>query len=201
MEIKTRSGQVIATGENLKELAQTNKYILSVADLRGADLRGADLSGAYLSVAYLSGAYLRGANLSGADLRGANLSHADLRDANLSHADLRDANLSHADLRDANLSGARLNWQSHTLLGHILRVSAGPDIEKRKIAGFVLVSTDLCWKDSLAIKDPLKNWALETLAAYVKDGDNAPAVLKRLAKTLKKEPTENEPSLQSPPQC
>jgi uncharacterized protein YjbI with pentapeptide repeats len=145
------------------------------AYLRGANLRGADLSGAYLSGANLSGAYLRGANLSGAYLRGANLSGADLSGANLSGADLSDANLS-----GAKLSGAMLNWNSHDLIGEILRRAAGTDVRRRMVAGLVLASRDWCWKRFLAIEiEPgLRAWALGELRAWVKPDDDAPGVLR-----------------------
>lgn len=109
IEIKNRNrGDVIASGDNIKDLVETTRMNLVGADLRGADLRGAYLVGANLRVTHLQGADLRDANLEGADLRGAYLHGADLVGANLFGADLRstdlrDANLVGADLRDADL--------------------------------------------------------------------------------------------------
>ena len=119
----------------------------------------------------------------GADLRGANLQEADLRGANLREADLREVYLREADLlevylRGANLRGADLNWRSHVLLAEILRRAAKDDAEKRKLAGLVLVSPDWCWKKFLALDDPLKGWALDELAKWAKDGDEAPEEIK-----------------------
>lgn len=116
-----------------------------------------------------------------ADLRGADLRCVDLRDADLRGADLRGADFRRADLRGANfrqarLEGARLNWSSHNLLSEILRRAAGDDIEKRKVAGLIAISTDLCWGDFLALKDPLTGWALDTLRPWA--DENAPEVLK-----------------------
>lgn len=42
----------------------------------------------------------------------------------------------------------------------------------------MLVSHDWCWGEFLALGIPEREWALETLAAYVKDDDGAPAVLR-----------------------
>jgi hypothetical protein len=172
------------------------------ADLRDADLRGADLSGAYLWGANLMGADLWGADLRGADLRGADLRGADLRGAdlwgaNLRDADLWDANLGDADLRDANLGdaylgganlrgaylgGAKINFNNHDIVAELLRREAGDDIDKLKLAGFVLLMRGWCWDKFVRLDDPLKEWALEALSQYVVDGDNAPKVLRKYAK-------------------
>ena len=119
-----------------------------------------------------------------ADLRRANLSEADLRRADLSEADLRGADFREADLREADL-----NWNSHDLLAEVLRQAAGDDVSKRKMAGLVLVSRDWCWDRFLALADEPLNWAIDTLAAYVRLGDNAPDVLKRRNAT----PISNQP--------
>jgi hypothetical protein len=135
-------------------LKAVESAVKSCADLRGA---------------YLSGAYLGGADLSGADLRGAYLSGA-----YLGCADLRGAYLGCADLR-----GAYLNWQSHDMIAELLRRAAGDDIEKRKVTGLILVSRDWCWNNFVALSsDPLWQWAIDTLATYVIDGDNAPEILR-----------------------
>ena len=86
-----------------------------------------------------------------------------------------------ANLGGANLSGARLNWTSHDLLSAILFRAAGDDVEKRSLAGLVLVSRDWCWDEFLALEHPLREWALGVLAGYVKDGDNAPECLREMA--------------------
>lgn len=157
------------------------------ANLRDADLRDTDLRGARLCDADLSGADLRDADLSWADLRGANLSRAylagtylhgaNLRGADLRWADLRDANLFGVNLRHADLSGAKFNWQSHALLGEVLRQEAGENITRRQIAGLVVVSTDLCWPDFLKLRLKEKRWALTTLAKRIQPGDYHPKIL------------------------
>jgi len=166
--------------------ADLRRAYLHGADLSGANLRGANLIEAYLSGADLIEANLIGANLSGANLSGANLSGADLRGANLSGAnlsgaDLRGADLSGAYLSRADLSRATLNWDSHDLLAEILRQAAGDDIAKRKLAGLVLVGRDWCWDDFLALDDPLRDWALDTLAVYATPDDDAPDEIQKRA--------------------
>ena len=151
---------------------------LHVAYLGGADLRGADLHGADLHVAYLGGADLRGADLHGADLHGADLRGADLHGADLRGADLGGAYLHGADLRGADLGGAKLSWMSHWLLAHLLFREASDSIPRRKLAGLVDLSTDWCWDQFLALDDPERDWAIDTLGTYVIDGDDAPQILR-----------------------
>ena len=139
-----------------------------------------------LSRADLSRANLRWANLSRADLSGANLSRADLRwadlsGANLSGADLTGVDLTGVDLTGADLSGITVAWQSHDLLAEILRRAAGDNVARRMLAGLILISPDWCWDAFLALDiDPaLRNWALTQLRRWIKDGDDAPEVLKQ----------------------
>jgi hypothetical protein len=212
-EIKHRyTGNVLFELEcgNLRsclEAAVKSGADLSRANLSGADLSRANLSGAYLSRANLSGAYLYGANLSGANLSGAdlyganlyraylpgaNLSGANLSGANLYGAYLPGANLYGADLYGANLSGAdlyraKINWNSHVCVAEILKRAAEDNVQKRQLAGLILISTDWCWSDFLKLRHPLKKWALTELAKWVVDGDDAPSVLTKLAEKSKVE--------------
>jgi hypothetical protein len=185
---KAAGGRRSLSGADLKRANLTGINLRNSADLTGADLTGANLTGAYLSGAYLSGtdlslAFMAGANLSDSDLRSANLCNAymcgtNLSNANLSGADLRGAYLGGADLRDTNLSGAKIRWTSHTLVAELLKRAACDDVEKRKVAGLIAISTDWCWKEFSAMEaDPLFPWAIETLAAWVTEGDNAPYYL------------------------
>lgn len=82
-----------------------------------------------------------------------------------------------ADLTGAKLGGARLNWQSHALLSHVLGVAAGESEGRRMVAGLIAISTDWCWDRLLLIEHPEKAWALRTLAASIVDGDGHPDVL------------------------
>lgn len=128
------------------------------------------------------------ANLSGASLYGADLSGADLSGANLSGADLYKANLSRV-----NLYKAKISWQSHSIIAALLKQHARKDADHRATAGLILVSTDWCWEAYEALAESSERWAaewawaLETLAPYVKEGDNAPAVLQAVANRLKAE--------------
>ena len=191
-----------AVEANLKKLRGAD---LGDANLRGAHLRDADLRDAYLRGANLRGAHLRDADLRDAYLRGANLGDANLRDADLRDADLRGAHLGCADfgcadlrganLRDADLRGAylhdadlgcangesraKLAWQSHDLIAEILRCAAGDDVEKLKVAGYILMCRDKCWGDFLKLRDPLMGWALDVLRPWAKGDENAPEILRR----------------------
>ena len=116
-----------------------------------------------------------------ADLRYANLQGADLQGADLRYANLWGADLQGADLRGANLWGAVMNWQNHDLLAELLRHEAGDDVQKRCLAGLVLLSRDWCWKEFLAIEHPEKDWALRVLveaAAAQPEGSFIPEDLK-----------------------
>jgi Pentapeptide repeats (8 copies) len=133
--------------------------------------------------------------LEAANLRGANLVGANLVGANLDGAYLDGAYLRGANLDGAYLDGARINWQSHALIGELLGRAAGEDLDKRKVAGLVSISRDWCWKSWLALAaDPLFPWAIDTLAAWVRDGDGAPAILRKRAAELVAVATRPEPS-------
>ncbi len=134
-----------------------------------------------LVAAVKSGADLRGADLRGADLRGANLSGANLSGANLSGADLSGAYLSGANLSGADLRGAFINWQSHDLIAELLRQWAKDNVQRRMIAGLILISRDWCWKDLLKLKHPLKAAAIKHLRTYIKPGDGCPLAKKKKA--------------------
>ena len=107
--------------------------------------------------------------------------------AHLSGADLSRANLSGANLSRANLSGADLenvtvNWTSHTLLSELLWRAA--DTQSREmVAAWIGRKTGLCWPDFARLDHPEKSWALGVLAQRVTDGDDAPALLRRLKPT------------------
>ena len=102
---------------------------------------------------------------------------AAVTEAARSRADLSSANLYGANLSGADLSRAKINWQSHDLLAEILRLAAGADIQKRSVAGLILVSRDWCWKEFLALDHPEKEWALTELAKWIQDGDRHPEIL------------------------
>ena len=88
--------------------------------------------------------------------------------AYLRGADLRGVNLRGADLDGADLEGAKNIWQSHDLIAEVLRRAAGEDIEKRKLAGLILISRDWCWSKfvAVALDDPLKAWAFDVLCKF-----------------------------------
>jgi hypothetical protein len=113
----------------------------------------------------------------------ANLAGANLARANLARANLARANLDGANLADANLVGAKINWNSHALIGEILRRAAGDDVQRRCLAGGIAISTDWCWGKMLSMEHPEKAWAIGVLLPWIRDGDNAPEQLLRLKKS------------------
>jgi len=148
------------------------------------------VAGETLARANLAGANLDGANLDGANLARANLARANLYGANLARANLYGANLAGANLDGANLDGAKLNWQSHGLVAELLKRAAGQDVRHRMVAGLIAVSLDWCWDKFLALRHDYPaelEWALGVLAAHVIEGDNAPAVIAKLAAAKKGE--------------
>ena len=119
-------------------------------------------------------------------VEGETLSRADLSGAYLSGADLRGAYLSGAYLRgEYEGKTVQMNWESHDLISFLLMLDAGKDMEKRKVAGLILVSRDMCWDDFAKLNDPLAPWVIDTLAKWVTGGDNAPKILQAAADKLK----------------
>jgi uncharacterized protein YjbI with pentapeptide repeats len=172
---------------------------LAGTDLRGAFLAGADLRGAGLAAADLSGCYLRRADLRGADLREARLAHAflggadlrgaDLRESDLSRADLRGTSLVGADLRGTILTGARLedtlcDWRWGAIPAELLRQQHGPSAEGSRLVVALAFHDDpgpWSWLKLFAGHGHVADWALGVLAGWVRDGDNAPDLLRYLA--------------------
>lgn len=120
-----------------------------------------------------------------ANLDGANLVRANLVRANLDRASLRGANLGGANLGGANLYGAKINWCSHTLLSEILWRAAGDDIRRQMLAAFIGRKHSWCWKEFIAFEHSDKEWALDVLATWVQDDDDAPALLRRRSEQLR----------------
>ncbi len=172
---------------------------LAGTDLRGAFLAGADFRGASLAAADLSGCYLRRADLRGADLREARLAHAflggadlrgaDLREADLSRADLRGTSLVGADLRGTIVTGARLedtlcDWRWSAIPAELLRQRHDLSSEGSRLVVALAFHDDpgpWSWLGLLGGHGRLAEWALGILADWVRDGDNAPDLLRYLA--------------------
>jgi hypothetical protein len=172
------------------ELAVRSELDLEGADLRGAELRGADLRGARLYHVDLRGAYLFEAKLCRANLSRAELGGAEMAFCDLTDADLTDAHFYGTRISLTEFAGATLAWQSHELLGELLRCEAGEDLERLKIAGLVLLQHPLCWRGFFRVEKPLRDWGLNALAKSVRPGDGAPESLRRIAAT----PAEAEPA-------
>jgi hypothetical protein len=191
---------------------------LSGTVLRGAFLAGADLRGAGLSGADLSGCFLRGADLRGADLRGARLAHAflagadlreaDLREADLSRADLRGTNLLGADLRGTILTGARLgdavyDWRWSAIPAELLRQQNGASAEGSRLVVVMAFHDDQSpwnWLKLLSGHDCGADWALGILADSIRDGDNAPDLLRCLTSDARNGRDDNVEACKNPAQ-
>ena len=162
---------------------------LAEADLRGAGLIDADLTSCYLRNADLRGADLRGARLVNAFLGATDLRQADLREAQLSHADLRGAKLAGADLRGTIMTGARLadavcDWRWSVIPAELLRQHHDSSAKDERLVidlAFYEDERPWGWLKLISNYGSRANWALDTLAQAVRDGDNAPELLRSLA--------------------
>jgi hypothetical protein len=162
---------------------------LSRADLRGADLSGSDASRAELGGSDLRSARLRGCKFRGSGLRDADLRHADLRDTDFRHADLRGSRLTGADLRGAvfhgaMLEGACLDWRWSALALELLRQHPASGREGSKAVAELAFASDerpFLWLKTLLSHGLAADWVLGLFAEHIRFGDNAPALLRRLA--------------------
>jgi hypothetical protein len=165
---------------NAFRLAYNQTHSFDNEDLQHAQLQLFNLSSCSFRYADLRYANLTHCSLHRSDLSYADLRNTDLSGANLSFSNLRQTNFGQARFHCTNLTGAYLNWDSHNLISSILFRAAKSSIEKRKVAGFVAISTDMCWQPShgnpgfLDIDDPLKDWAIEVLSEYAHDDEVLP---------------------------
>lgn len=133
-----------------------------------------DFTGASLERAYLSSADLHESDFTNAVLDGANLANADM-----SRTILTGASFVNAYLPTCKLDGAVLNWESHDLVAEVLRRAARSDIS-RSIAGLFLVSREMSIVDIFDFVVPGMNWALNECMRWLREGDNAPAILREM---------------------
>ena len=146
----------------------------SDANLAGANFRGSDLRDVDFRGSDLTDADFLGAVLVDADFRGAVLVGANFRDAVLTRCRFTGSTLTDADLRDADLTGVGVNWRSHELVAEILRRHAGDDMDKRMLAGLILISKDWCWSQFAQISHPQRQWAIDALASHLREDDAGP---------------------------
>jgi uncharacterized protein YjbI with pentapeptide repeats len=172
---------------DLKGLVLRGSF-LARADLRGAGMAAADLSGSHLRRADLRGADLRGARLVHAFLGGSDLRQADLREVDLSHADLRGTNLVGADLRRTVITGARLagavcDWRWSVIPAELLRQRPRVSDDDSRLTidlAFYEDQRPWGWLKLLSGYGKRADRALGALAESVRDGDNAPEMLRCL---------------------
>src|SRR5262249_19625217 len=108
------------------------------------------------------------------------------READLSRADLRGTNLIGADLRGTILTGARLDgthsdWRWSAIPAELLRQRQGPWAEGSRLIVALAFHDDPApgsWLKLVAGFDRRAGRALGILAGWVRDGDNAPDLLR-----------------------
>ena len=145
---------------------------LAGATMSCSNFYESDFTEASLERAYLSCADCHGANFTNAILDGANLANADF-----SGCDFTGASLVNTYLPTCNLDGAVLNWDSHDLVAEVLRRAATTVLE-RSIAGLFQMCRDTPVVDIFGFVIPGMNWAENECTRWLRDGDNAPAVLR-----------------------
>ena len=144
---------------------------LSNADCSGGDFQDACLSGADMSYGNFEGATFAYATLEDSNLGCADLAGVDFERANLHGADFRSAVIKQTNFYAADLSGVQFDSGCHEIISEILRQAAGKDVQKRMLAGLVLVSKDWCWSEfghflSEAGMTDLFAWALGVLEGW-----------------------------------
>jgi hypothetical protein len=170
------------------EGAMLQSAFLARVDLRGARLSSADMSGCYLREACLRGTEFCSARLTRAFLGGADLREADLRGADLSRADLRGARLVGADLRGTVLTGARLtgalcDWRWNAIPIELLRQYLGTSGGDSRLVIEMAFQDDhrpWSWLKLLTGPGARSDWVLGALADAIRQGDNAPDLLRCL---------------------
>jgi hypothetical protein len=201
------------------ELAVARGVRMLYADLKGVKVRGISLTGGDFRGAELSHAELVGVNLAKADLRASRLLETDLRLAYLRTADLRQADLRGADLRYANLEGAHLvgadlrsalltgarleratlDWRWSPVAVELLRQDRTRSSAASKVMAELAFKEDVrpfCWLSVLIRHGAQARAALGVFSKYIRPGDNAPELLRRLAADL---PVESAVAVTAPP--
>lgn len=125
------------------------------------------------------------ADFSYAKFVGANFYKARCMNTNFSAADLTEANFTECDLDGANFYKARLdritlNWNARTLIAEILRQNSST-IEEQTLAAQVAYFRNWCWSDFIKANLPGTEWALRTLAKFIKPKDGHPSCLDKYA--------------------
>jgi hypothetical protein len=190
LELAVRRG-VRLVYTNFKGI-DVSRAFLGGADLRGADLSHAELLGVSLHKADLRTARLVGTVLQHAFLWDTDLRQADLREADLRHANLKEARLVGADLRGALLTGAKLegailDWRWSVVAVELLRSHRGNSGNTLQVVADLAFEDDsrpFAWLKVLIRHGSQADWVLSVLSKYLRPGDNAPELLRRLAADL-----------------
>src|SRR5262245_61547168 len=143
-----------------------------------------DLRNANLRRAQLSGLSLNDCDLRGALLDGTRLNYCELRNCDLRGLDLRQTFCYGMRVESCRLDGLMIDWNDHSQVAMLLREAAGVDVDRRMVAGLILVSPDWCygtWYRYIQERPALGRWALAVLYRYMYASCGAPAYIQEMA--------------------
>lgn len=126
-----------------------------------------------------------------------NATRASLRCAHLNGAWLVTAEFDGAGLSGANLMGAYLNFDDRNLLSAALLHAAWGDVSRQMLAAWFRLTEFKTWDGIAKMHHPEIQWLLQLLAGYVREGDSALPLLRKLA-GLKSSEEEEQNHLQLP---
>lgn len=135
--------------------------------------------------ANLHSAYFIHARLREANFYKANCAHADFLKADLTGANFTQCDLDGANFYKARLEGIKLNWNARALIAEILRQNSST-MEQHTLTAQVAHFTNWCWDDFLKHNLPGTEWALRTLAKFIKPEDGHPSCLDKYAEKPKR---------------
>jgi hypothetical protein len=153
-----------------------------------ANFEGVDFTEANLTEVVFKRTNCAASNFTMAQVRGVDFVMTDLTAARFDGVDL-----SQTTFHGSNLTGTQfdhvkaMNWNSSELVAELLRRAAGQDRAQMKVAGLVwaLSATPKNWYIFLGETDErYLEWALNALAPYVREGDDAPAELRERASRI-----------------
>ena len=135
-----------------------------------------------------------------ADLRQADLRQADLRLASLEGARLVGADLRGALLFGARLGGAVLDWRYSVIPLELLRQDRGASQQGSKLVADLAFEDEtrpFAWLKVVVRHRAAAEWAFGVLSRHIREGDNAPELLRKLTADAVQEtrPAESSPML------
>jgi hypothetical protein len=137
------------------------------ASMVGTQMQYCRLTNCSFERAILRHVYAHGTDFSGSSFHDASIYRSNFTSCNFNGVDIMTNYGGDNDFYGSDFTNARINLESHDILGAILMRHA-TNREQQMIASFVAVGWRLCicWEQFLKIDTPHKEWALETLAKY-----------------------------------